>query len=203
MELAAGCYYVSILGQAFAWTQFVPYLVSLVLTVLTFVTNQFLFVILGSYLHAVQMILWAIQLYLHVDRVDPVCQQYHTFAFPSIEAYYIGALVSFVIIWKRQQTVFVWLCLLLIFVVPCTVLVFLAYNRWYEVLISMAIGVVSSAFLVLLLRVYMKPGVPFLLFAFPLHWLQYEDTYIVTSKRDAEKTVQLSRAYEAYIKISG
>lgn len=197
-----GCYYTSLLGQAFAWTQLLPSMVSLVLSVLTFVTSQFIFVFLAWYLHGIQLLLWAIQLYLRVDRPNPLCQEYHTYAFPSIEGFYIGALAAFIIgyslRWHVKQPWYVWVTILVFFVAPPTVLVFLAYNRWYEVVISLLIGIVTSSIFIIILWVYIYDTIPYLKYVVPINWLHYKDTYICTNKNYDQRCHRVEKALEKY-----
>lgn len=192
--LAQGCYYASMWGQAFAWTQLLPSIISLGLTVLTLITFELLFVFLGYYLHGIQLLLWFVQLNLQIDRPNPLCQEYHSYAFPSVEGYYIGAIVAFVLgysyVWKVRQSWYAWFVLLGLTVVPPTVLVFLAYNEWYEVVISMAIGVLASIIFIIILWVYIYDAIPYIENLFPFHWLKYKDNYIWRSSDAKYKKVE-------------
>lgn len=196
--LEKGCYYASAWGQAFAWTQLVPYIVSIGLTLLAVVTNQFMYWALGWYLHGVQLLLWFVQLNLQIDRPNPLCQEYHTYAFPSIEAYYIGAVVTFIIVysrvWKTGLSLYVWAILVATTVIPPIILVFLAYNQWYEVLISMAVGAVASIVIIIMFWVYIYDALPYIQNVFPFSWAHFQDSYIWTnSEKEHEKVERIRR----------
>ena len=199
-----GCFYVTVYGSALAWTQVLPTLVSLSLTVLTWFDCQVLFMYLGVYLHAFQLLLWSVQLTLKIDRPDPICQEYHTYSFPSVESFYVGALVTFIIgysvFWQVKRPVTLWLFIFCFFVVPPTVLVFFNFNLWYEVVISLGIGVIASFLLIIFLWVYIQENSPYYLNIFPLNWLGYKDDYLFGCHYSKEmlrirKDIAAARAY--------
>lgn len=200
MSSTGGCVYVSIMGQAFGWTQVLPTMIALTLKVVAMITHQFVFVALGLYLYAGQMILWAIQTYMQTERSNPLCQEYHTYAFPNIETYYLTSVVTFVVayslIWRVQQSWMMWLTFYVMFVTPPGILVFYAYNTWYEVLASAVIGVVMTLLFIGLMYVYIKPALCYLLNIFPCHWLGYADTW-VTSPEEQQKCRQIRRDLDA------
>lgn len=201
--MEVGCHYGTILGQAFGWTHLIPSLITLSFTLLTWVTGQLLYSLFGWYLHAIQLILWVIQINLSIDRPDPLCQEYHTFAFPSTEAFYIGAIVAFIvgysIAWRQKQSILTWISLFVLFVAPPTLLVFLSYNLWYEVLISIVIGCFASSLFIILLWVYISDDTPYLLTIVPFSWLHYKDT-LICSLEDKRKP-KLREALDAFHRL--
>lgn len=199
MDYIHGCFYVTAQGSALAWTQVLPTLISLSLSLLTFFNCQVLFLYLGVYLHAFQLLLWSIQLALRIDRPDPICQEYHTYSFPSIESFYIAALVTFLIgysvFWNVRQKWSLWLTVFIFFIVPPTVLVFFSFNVWYEVVISLGIGVIATFLFIIFLYVYIQENSPYYLNIFPLNWIGYKDDYlyIPTSKKGWNITKKVSQ----------
>ena len=178
-----GCYYGTVVGQSFGWTQIVPTLVTSSLTLLTSVTSQFLFVIFGLYLHAMQTELWVIQNYLKTMRPDPVCQAYHAYAFPSITSFYVAAIIAMIITYSYTHKIihswFMWLYIYFIGIVPPVILVFTQYNTTWEVIISMLIGIIVTVCFAVVANVFFKPELPYLLNQFPCSTLGYHDKYFM------------------------
>lgn len=175
-----GCYYISLGATAFGWTQLVPSIVTLGLSLLTAATNEPVYFMFALYLYVPQYIVWCFQAYFQVIRPDPVCQLYHTWAFPSMEAMYIGALVGFFVAftwgWSKTQSWITWLFIYLIGLVPPVILVYTGYNRWWEVAFSMALGLVASVLFAAVLRLFIRPHMAYLMNHFPFCTLGYHDT---------------------------
>ena len=173
-----GCYYISLGASAFGWTQLVPSLVTLGLSLLTAATNEPVYFLFALYLYVPQYMVWCFQYYFQMVRPDPVCQLYHTWAFPSMEAMYIGALVGFFVAftvgWRVHQSWFVWTCIYLFGLVPPVILVYTGYNRWWEVAFSMAFGLLASVLFAVILRIYIRPNLPYLMNHFPLSWYTHD-----------------------------
>lgn len=187
-----GCYYVSAFGLAFGWTQSISTAFSLFLSVITLITHEPLFFFYGWYLQGAQMVLWSIQLVLRVDRIDPICAQYHTYAFPSVESYYVASAVTFAIAYsfikEYNHSVIMWLVFEFCFVVPAVTLVWFQYNLWWEVAISMALGIVVTLIFIAYLFLYIEPSLGCLQLVFPLQWLGYRDSLILSEKEQQQCT---------------
>jgi hypothetical protein len=95
--MSAGCYYASVWGQVFGATQILPTIVTSFLSLTVIITGGVVFFIYGLYLHAFQFGLWAFQLNFQYTRVNPICQLYQTYAFPSVEAFYAASVATMVI----------------------------------------------------------------------------------------------------------
>ena len=186
MSGSGGCVYVSVMGQAFGWTQVMPTMIALTLKVVAMIMHQTIFVALGLYLYIGQMPLWAVQSYMQTERPNPLCQAYHTYAFPNIEMYYLASIVTFVVVyslvWNVEQSWFMWLTFYVMFVVPPGILVFYSYNTWFEVLASLLIGVAMMLIFIGLMYVYIKPSLCYILNIFPCRWLGYTDTWLATAE---------------------
>ena len=178
-----GCHYVDLFGEAFGWTQMVPTLITLFLSGFSFVTSEFIFLFYGLFLHFSQLILWTIQYYFKQMRPNPVCQQYHSYAYPSIEVFYAISLITAVVVysyhWKIVHSWFVWLMMYIFFIGVPFILVFMHYNTPGEVFISALIAIIMTGIFMTVVHVYMRETLPYILTEFPCAWLGYKDTYIM------------------------
>lgn len=200
-----GCYFASYVGQVFGWTQMLPVLITLTLTVLGIISHQFIWAVYGGFLYITQLLLWILQLYYKQMRPDPICQLYHSYAYPSMSGYYSASLVTFAVAyayyWNVVQPWFVWLILYLLAAVPPIVVVFLSYNGIWEVVFSMAFGVVFTTLFVISLKLYISPTLPYILSEFPCSTLGYVDTYLMcasdlkkyTKCKDVIKSIDAAR----------
>ena len=196
-----GCYYTTLWGEAFGWTQLLPTVVSLMLSFTSLFKPEVTFLFLGLYLHAWQLGLWSIQLYIHQDRPNPICQEYHSYAFPSIEAFYVAALVvtlvGYSVVYGYRHPIGAWLLLVFAFVAPPATLVFFAYNTVAEVLVSMGIGIVAAVIFVIAVAIYIRPATPYIINSWPLTWLGYTDSWIDPDTSRGELTMRIRKSYQA------
>jgi len=180
-----GCYYTSLSGIVFGWTQVIPTAVTSILSIFGLVTGEIIAPFCGLYLHASSMLLWIFQTYMQRVRPNPVCQLYQSLAFPSIVAYYVASVLTFIIVyaylWNRYLSWFKWLILYALAALPL-ILISVGYNYPGEVGISMLVGVIVTAIFVIVLKVYISPALPYLLNAFPFTVLKYKDTYLMCEK---------------------
>ena len=197
-----GCYYVGVGAQAFGWTQIVPSIVGICFLVLTAWTRQVFFVIFGTFLYLPQFVLWCFQRYFEVVMPDPVCQLYHSYAFPSITTFYVAVLITvFFIIsywWNYSHPWSIYVMFYgLVLIVPF-ILVWTGYNQWWQVLFSLGFGVAVGIFFVVIFRYYVSPIMPYLLFQFPLWHMGYQDTFLL-SDRERSKYKQLEREWNTSV----
>lgn len=178
-----GCYYATLFGKAFGVTQVLPSLITLNMSVMSMVTSEIIFVLYGLYLHLMQLFLWVFQYYFQQMHINPVCQQYQNYAFPSIETFYAASLVMFVITysyrWEVVHSWYTWMMLLLIGILPPFILIFLSYNSLTDILISMGLGMLLTGLFVIILDLFIGPTLPYILTEFPASWMGYKDTYIM------------------------
>jgi len=183
-----GCYYVSLLGHTWAWTHILPTLITMSLSVASLRLHGYEWfpTIYGLYLHVWQFILWVFQAHWQIMRPHPQCAEIHTFAFPSQEAFYAVSLAAYILtysyMWNIPLAIFTWLFIYCIVIVPPVVLVFLQYNRPWEIVVSMILGIVATVPFVLVIRIYIKPLIPYLLNQAPWCWFGYVDTYCCDKK---------------------
>ena len=183
-----GCWYVSALGQTWAWTHVLPTLITLSLTVVSLRLHGYEWfpTVYGFYLHFWQMHLWALQVFWSIQRPHPYCADIHTFSFPSQEAFFVASLAAYIItysyLWRVPLAVFTWVFILCLCIFPPIVLVFFEYNRPLEIFYSMLLGIAATVPFVLVIRLYIKPWLPYLLNQPPWSWFNYIDTYCCDKK---------------------
>jgi hypothetical protein len=179
----------------------VPTAVGLALTLMTMSTKQPLYFFFNLYLYIPQWFLWCFQYYFQVARPDPICQLYHTWAFPSVEAFYVASLVTLfvliVYVWDIDHSWFTWVLFIVFGLAPPLVLIWTSYNRWWEVLFSVLFGVLSTAVFVALWCNYMVPNLPYWQ-NYSFLWLcAYEDN-ICMSKEQQQLYAQIRDEIKAY-----
>lgn len=202
-----GCYYVSYMGMAFGWTQMVPVVVTFFLSLLTAATGEIIYFIFGLYLYVPQYIVWVFQYYFQSVRPDPVCQLYHTWAFPSTEAMYIGAIIGFFVAysygWNKEQSWMVWLMIYLFGLAPPFILVYVQYNRWWEVAFSMGFGFLSSVLFALVLNYFIVPDMAYLETHFPFKTFGYRDHAMICDDNVDEQCNEIEKSLEKLNKVLG
>ncbi len=171
-----GCYYISTFGTVFGWTQLLPLIVTLFC----------IYFLYGLYLYIPQLMLWFFQDYYKIDRPNPICQLYHTYAFPSLEAMYMGSLLgaffTYAYYWKTEQSWMSWLCIHICGSAVPLILIYSGYNRWDEVLISMGVGFLFSMVFIISVRLFIRPNIQYLHLHFPFYQFGYHSDLI---KKDA------------------
>ena len=197
-----GCYYISIAGQAFSWVLLIPLLVTLFTMLVTMVTHESIFAIFGFYLWIPQLVIWSCQSYFQSIRPNPICQQYHTFAFPSNEAFYtfaiIGAFFTYAWYVPSGQSWVTWLLVYIFGSVVPLILIYIQYNRWWEILFSSAFGYACGAAFIVACRYFIKPKICYLNYHFPFELFEYHSEYIKEGSRDPEILEALKRV-EGYL----
>lgn len=200
-----GCYYISIWGQAFGWTLLVPFIVTIFTMLITMVTHESIFAIYGFYLWIPQLLIWNFQVYFGRIHANPICQQYHTFAFPSNEAFYIfailGSFFTYAYYVPSEQSWFSWLLLYCISAAGTLILIYMQYNYWWEILFSGLVGYVFGAAFIIVCRYFIKPKIRYLNFHFPFELFEYRSEYIKRGSYDSEICEALKRV-ESYIAAS-
>lgn len=175
----SGCYYISFQAKAFGWTQLTPAVVTIILMTASRVSNKPFWFWLSLYLYPVQYLTWCFQHYFQQIRPDPICQLYQTFAFPSLEALYIGGALG--VFWfsayysNYVHSWLTWLVFYLVGIVPPLILVYTLYNTWWEVLFSMGFGFLAALLFIYVLQWFIRPKKKYLLNGFPLLFFGYSD----------------------------
>ncbi len=177
-----GCYYLSLSGWAFGYTQLIPMFFMVVMAVVKMLTYNCIWFIYGLWLYLPQFILWVFQRYFQYVRPDPICSLYQSFAFPSIEAFYIGIIVGLFVVWtivyEVDQSWFVWVCVYTFGLVFPGILIFTTYNVWWETMFSALFGFFISWMFVIVVKQFMQPYINYLLHAFPLWHFGYHSEWM-------------------------
>lgn len=197
-----GCYYISAWGWAFGWTQQIPILISLIAFVITAYTKEPLYFLFSWFLWIPQITIWTFQAYFQMVMPDPICQAYHTYAFPSVTAFYVGVVVvtffAVALLWEIEHSWVNWLIMMMFGIVPPLILIWFGYNRWWEVLFSLGYGALFGLGFAFVLRYLIQPVMPYLEFHFPLFTFGYEDRICMTE----EERSQRDRIREAILRYS-
>lgn len=143
------------------------------------------------YLSMWNLALWALQVNFAIYRPHELCGHLYTYAFPSIEAFLFGNLVSAFLAYAYFRDIHIrWLNWVFIYgfsVFPQGYLVLVGYNRWWEVLISFALGIPASTFFVSVVFIYIKPYIQYLENQAPFTWLHLRDCgWILTPEERLE-----------------
>jgi len=172
-----GCYYLSMGAQAFGYTQLLPAIATLGFGLMTLVTNNDIWFVFGLWLYLPQYMVWSFQRYFSYVRSDPVCAMYQAYAFPSMASFYYGVILGiflwYTILFKIQQTWFVWLLMYIFGITIPAVLMYTGYNVWWEILFSSLFGILSCYVYIIVLRWFFKPKSHYLQNYFPLYHLGY------------------------------
>lgn len=192
-----GCYYASILGTTFGLTQLIPILFIPFCLFITMITHESIFVLFSFFLYIPQFIVWDFQYYFQSIRPVPICQLYHTFAFPSMEAMYTGAILGAFFTYAYYYTVYLsWFSWDIIYLCGCLVpfiLIYTEYNRWWEVAFSMGFGFLSALAFVVIVKLFMKPRMRYLHLHFPLYIFGYSSELIKKNCHSQEILEALER----------
>lgn len=188
------CVYTSYSAQAFGLVLSIPFLVGVAFLFASIARykntrwgKQFLVLIMGTMLSYAQCWLWVLQFALRVYRRDPYCPELITMGFPSLSAFYVSALATgfilFTFVWNVVFSWFYWFYIFTVLLFPPTVLYFVGFNTWQEVLLSMLLGIATSSFFIILLRVFILEATPMLLNQAPFTWFSCEDTWMMNEEQ--------------------
>lgn len=173
----SGCYYISLSGQAFGYTQLIPLFFITVMFFIKMVTRNWIWVIFGFWLYLPQYIMWLFQRYFQYVRPDPICAVYQSFAFPSIESFYIGVAVGLFVVYtfmhEIEQSWFAWTLVFVACIVFPVILLMNEFNVWWEVLFSIMFGFVCSWIFVLIYEYFIVPRSKYLTCFFPFWHFGY------------------------------
>lgn len=198
----SGCYYLTIGGQAFGLTQMVPLAISLCLTVLSVVTNQFIYFLYGWFLYFPMFIAFVMQYYFQWVRMDPICGLYASWAFPSTSVLYaysiIGAFLAYFIYWNRvSHSWAVWLFIYCLAIVIPFVNWYNEYNTLFELTMTALFGFVFSFVFIIIARYFIRPNMAYLKYNF--FFLNYNDTvlYDKTTSNLEKEIYETVREFES------
>lgn len=169
------CSSTNLVCNALVYSQQLPSMVAAACTALSWYTYNPVFFVYGFFLWACQTVLWASQSYFAMMRPVPFSSQS---AFPSIEAFYVAAVTTSILmnagLFRRQtQSWLLWLCLFLLVVAPSFVLVFFQMHTWWQVGMSLLLGSVAAMGFMMVYWMYLYETFMYLQFVPPLSWLGF------------------------------
>jgi hypothetical protein len=188
----SGCYYISIGGQAFGYSQLIPLAVSLCLTVLSAATNEFIYFIYGWFLYFPMFIAFVMQYYFQWGRMDPICALYGSWAFPSTSVLYtysiIGAFLAYFKHWNHvTHSWVIWLCMYIFALLPPFILWYNNYNTLFELAMTALFGFVFSYAFFIIARYFIRPNMAYLKYNF--FTLNYNDTILWDKESKLDKEI--------------
>ena len=176
------CHYVTWTGQALGFTHFLPFLITGFLKVVSFFYQEPLWFFYGLYWFVIQWVLWLAQHYFQIERPDPFCAAYHTYAAPSSEVYYTVAAITAILTWtiyyKIQQSVQSWIMMYLFLFVPSGLLWFTRMNRWWEILWTALFAIVTTVPFTWLMIEGVGPNIDFIENCGVFSWYGWRSTYL-------------------------
>jgi hypothetical protein len=193
-------------ARAFAYLLFLPFAVGLVIRAAAIAKDdygrwggQWILIFLGFYLCFWQGLLYVFQYALVMMRPNPFDPTSIYYGVPSEIGFHTAAFVTFIVeftlVWNIQFSVFYWAELILMGVVPASILIWSGFNSWQEVLLSMGLGVGAITIFIIIVRVYLRDQLPFILNTAPWTWFSCIDTYVQT-KEGREQTEHVRTCME-------
>ncbi len=123
--------------------------------------KQLIITLYGWFFAALTGFFLILKVGLNVVRSDPYDVTQLDWAFPCDVAFCAAALSTYTIgyslLWKLKMSATWWATFLLILVAFPLVMILFHYNTWFEVLISLALGIVTTACFLLYVRAYLSP----------------------------------------------
>lgn len=184
-------------GQAYQAIQWVPFIVPFAISMAAFSVTpsghqhkmrpvkQINLMFFGFWLIVVDWIVYIMQMYFNRQRHDPYCMDQLHYMFPSRISFYLAVLVTYVVLftylWDAELHWLYWSTMFLIFVAPQALLVWLEVNAWQEVLLSTIMGIITTAYFMIMFRFFINDMVPYLVHQRPWTWFSAADTW--TSNR--------------------
>lgn len=194
------CLYFSISGALLGWTHLFPHLAFLGLWLLSINkdgSKQWYFFTFAWYLTLWQIVIWALQSCFAIVRPHAQCAQLHTYAFPSQESFFFGAIVTAFFAYCFFKGIepgwFTYLTGFFFLIVPQTALVYYAYNRWHETVISLVLGFVASVFFVSIVEIYIRRLMPHILNQAPWTWFHLSDSYLLVTQKECAQVYSTRR----------
>lgn len=192
-------------GQIYSGVQWLPFLVPTAISMAAWTfarsgrngqlkpVKQLILLLFGLWLLVMEYFLYVLQYFYNIQRHDPYCTTLLTYAFPSRISFYLATLVTylffFALLWGARIHWVYWTCSFVLFLYPQALLVWMLYNTWQEVLVSSVIGVVSTAFFMIMYRLFVTDAVPYLIHQRPWTWFSAVDTWVLDEEQRIERVI--------------
>lgn len=184
----SSCIYPSYVGQAFVFSFYLPWLITLGLFAFQKRRDsktgkygvEFVVYLYGLWLSWGTLLVWILQSSFQVMRGNPYCPDQLSYAYPSMPAFCIASLfayiVAFTYFWNEVLSELNWVIIIaLLFGIPA-IFVWFTFNTWSEVFVSMLVGFISSTAFVVIIRFFVMQHFPMLMAQRPWCWLEPVDT---------------------------
>jgi len=192
----SGCVYYSYAAQMYSWVKLIPWLVPFFIVAASFAKNagvkkkqwgkQFILLTYGLWLTVMQIVLYALQYGLGIQKPDPYCPEIVSLAYPSSETFYTVSVVTYVIcftfIWKIVVPWAYWAFIFLILVIQPYILFWFLYNDWYQTLVSMLLGIGSTVTFFIIICNLVMPVLPILILQKPFSWFYVIDSHLMSEE---------------------
>lgn len=181
------CVYPSLFGQAFSYTHALPLVIPLALWIFSIrwdskgnwgfecIINLYSWILTWGY-----FIILILKGSFQVSRPDPYCPDQMGMVYPSVTAFYIGSIVTFIILltylWNIPLSEGYWVVVIGISGTLFLVLVRSTYNTLYEVLLSSLIGLVFTTVFLIYFR-FFSPDLDIIVKQRPWCWFSLVNTW--------------------------
>lgn len=161
--------------------------------------------ILTKSLLILQFLVWTGQLLFQDLRYDPWCRNQIVYAFPNMEIIYTWAL-GFVFIlhnwvWKFKISYFRWFILSVWMIGPVSIIVITDHLIWWEILISITLGIFYSIVYIFVFKNHICPLLPYILTTWPVKWLGIKDLGECLNKYQRRKLHNLERVKKKWLGV--
>ena len=192
------CAYFAVGGFTVTAAESFAFVITLFLGVISALTGERIYFVFGIYLYAPQWLCWCVQFYFQQYRPNP-CAAYMSYAMPELNSMYVGAILGAFIgyIWFWKHVVYSWTSWLMLYIlalVPAFLFMYMSWATWWQVTLSLAIGLLSGLFFALITKFFIKPNMKYLQLHFPLSLFGYRDT-IITRHHNEEIQKSLERVW--------
>jgi hypothetical protein len=181
------CIYPSYIGQAYAYTHLIPWIIPIGLFAFSIKRDksgkygvEFIVYLYSTWLSWGALFLYIMQSAFRVMRHDPYCPDQTSLAYPSMEAFYTGSLVTYIILftylWNIPLAEMYWVVLFGLLALPPLILVWFTYNTVYEVLVSTLMGIAFTCVFLVAIRFFFVRYFNVLMKQRPWCWLSPVNT---------------------------
>lgn len=179
------CIYPSYIGQAYAYTHLIPFIVPLMIFAFSRQRDrktgrygiEFCYNLYSAWVTWGFLLVWELQAAFQVMRHDPYCPEQVSAAFPSMEGYYVSSVVTSVILftylWNITLSETYWVILIALLGGPPLLLVWYTYNTLFEVLTSVLLGAALAAVFWIGVRFFFVYDFDIMIKQAPFNWINF------------------------------
>jgi hypothetical protein len=176
------CIYPSYISQVYAYSHLIPWIVPLFLFAFSIRKDkegnwgfELVVYLYSALLSWGALLVYALQMSFNVLRGDPYCPDQMSFAYPSMEAFYTGAAVTYIVLftylWNAPLSEMYWVIVIAILGGPPLLFVWYTYNTLYEVIVSSLMGIFITVGFLVAVRFFWLEHLNMLVKQRPWSWL--------------------------------